>query len=163
MASRSDFDILQAREFGLKTGKVRLRRDSTAFDPDPRSAMVSQDTIVNKLRELARNLWWTWQPHVIELFRELDPVLWRETDHNPVVFLDQIPPEQLVRRASEMALISRIDYAFRRLNEYLENKDSWGTAARLHPACPPRGLLLDGVRPARKPADLLWRPRRAGR
>ncbi|QDV34836.1 alpha-glucan family phosphorylase [Tautonia plasticadhaerens] len=88
--------------------------------------MVSQDTIINKLRELARNLWWTWQPHVIELFRELDPVLWRETDHNPVVFLDRIPPEQLVRRASEMALISRIDYAFRRLNEYLENKDSWG-------------------------------------
>ncbi|MEW4569084.1 alpha-glucan family phosphorylase [Tautonia sp. JC769] len=88
--------------------------------------MVSQDTIINKLRELARNLWWTWQPHVVELFRELDPVLWRETDHNPVVFLDRIPPEQLVQRASEMALISRIDYAFRRLNEYLENRDSWG-------------------------------------
>ena len=88
--------------------------------------MVSQDLIVSKLRDLARNLWWTWQPHVVELFRELDPVLWRETDHNPVVFLDRIPPDQLVRRASEMALISRIDYAFRRLNEYLENRDSWG-------------------------------------
>ena len=57
--------------------------------------MVSQDLIVNKLRELARNLWWTWQPNVVELFRELDPVLWRETDHNPVVFLDRIPPDQL--------------------------------------------------------------------
>lgn len=88
--------------------------------------MVSQDLLVRKLRELARNLWWTWQPHVIELFRELDPVLWRETDHNPVEFLKKIPPDQLMRRASEMALISRIDYAFRRLNEYLANHESWG-------------------------------------
>ncbi len=88
--------------------------------------MISQEQIVNKLRELARNLWWTWQPNVIELFRELDPGLWHETDHNPVEFLDRIPQDQLVRRASEMALISRIDYASRRLNEYLPNNESWG-------------------------------------
>ena len=26
---------------------------------------------------LAHNLWWTWQPEVVALFRELDPVRWR--------------------------------------------------------------------------------------
>jgi starch phosphorylase len=87
---------------------------------------VGQQPVVEKLRELARNLWWTWQPNVINLFRELDPILWRVTDHNPIEFLKKIPPEQLERRAAEMALHSRIDYAFRRLNEYLKNNDSWG-------------------------------------
>src|SRR5262249_53959131 len=48
------------------------------------------------------------------------------TDHNPIEFLKRIPPEQLERRAAEMALHSRIDYAFRRLGEYLKNVDSWG-------------------------------------
>jgi starch phosphorylase len=88
--------------------------------------MAGQAQIVDRLRELARNLWWTWQPNVINLFRDLDPILWRTTDHNPVEFLKKISPEQLERRAAEMALHSRIDYAFRRLHDYLKNDDSWG-------------------------------------
>lgn len=88
--------------------------------------MVGQAHLVERLRELARNLYWTWQPSVINLFRDLDPVLWRDTDHNPIEFLERIPEEQLVSRASELALHSRIDNAFRRLHEYLKNDDSWG-------------------------------------
>ena len=61
------------------------------------------------------------------MFRELDPALWRKVDHNPVEFLKRLPAEQLERRAAEMALDSRIDYAFRRLAEYLKNTDSWGS------------------------------------
>ncbi|MGP0068338.1 MAG: alpha-glucan family phosphorylase [Isosphaeraceae bacterium] len=88
--------------------------------------MVGRTQLIDKLRELARNLWWTWQPNVIALFRELDPALWRKVDHNPVEFLKRLPAEQLERRAAEMALDSRIDYAFRRLTEYLKDTDSWG-------------------------------------
>lgn len=89
--------------------------------------MAGQSRLYEKLRELGRNLWWTWQPNVISLFRELDPELWRQLDHNPVEFLKRLPVEQLERRAAEMALESRIDYAFRRLSEYLKNTDSWGS------------------------------------
>ena len=89
--------------------------------------MVGQTQLIDKLRELGRNLWWTWQPNVIALFRELDPALWRKVDHNPVEFLKRLPAEQLERRAAEMALDSRIDYAFRRLAEYLQDTDSWGS------------------------------------
>jgi starch phosphorylase len=85
-----------------------------------------QADLLEKLRELARNFWWTWQPNVVEMFRELDPTLWRQTGHNPVEFLQRLSHDQLSKRASEMALHSRVDYAFRRLNEYLKNDDSWG-------------------------------------
>ncbi len=88
--------------------------------------MLGQAKVVDKLRELARNLWWTWQPNVTGLFREIDAVLWRETDHNPIEFLKKISPEQVERLTGEAALHSRIDYAFRRLNEYVKNTDSWG-------------------------------------
>ena len=117
--------------------------------------MVGQSQLVDKLRELARNLWWVWQPNVIALFRELDPALWRKVDHNPVEFLKRLPAEQLERRAAEMALDSRIDYAFRRLAEYLQGHRFLGVGPRLDPAGPAGGLLLGRVRPAREPADLL--------
>ncbi len=90
-------------------------------------SLDGQSQLVARLRELARNLWWTWQPNVVALFRELDPALWRRVDHNPIEFLTRLPAEQLERRAAEMALDSRIDYAFRRLSEYLKDRQSWGS------------------------------------
>ena len=43
-----------------------------------------------------------------------------------MAFLNQITPEEIEERASELVLHSRINYAFRRLNEYLENDKTWG-------------------------------------
>jgi starch phosphorylase len=88
--------------------------------------MAGQVNVVEKLRELTRNLWWTWQPNDLTLFHILDPDLWRETNHNPVEFLDRIPSDVLEAAAEETALHSRIDYAFRRLSEYLKSDESWG-------------------------------------
>ena len=79
-----------------------------------------------ELRELARNLWWTWQPSVIALFRDLDPSFWREVNHNPVAFLSRFPPDLLKQRASELALEARVNHAFHRLQDYLERGQSWG-------------------------------------
>ena len=87
------------------------------------------DTNINlhkRLRALADNLWWTWHPEVISLFTDLDPHLWRQVDHNPIAFLQQVTREQIEERASELVLHSRINYAFRRLNEYIEQYKTWG-------------------------------------
>lgn len=81
----------------------------------------------DRLRALAMNLWWTWHPEVINLFIDIDHELWRKTRHNPIAFLNQITPEQLEKRASALVLQSRINYAFRRLNEYMERERTWGS------------------------------------
>jgi len=79
-----------------------------------------------RLSALAHNLWWAWDDDTVSLFRELDPVLWRECDHNPILLLQQIPTAQLEARASQLALHGRINYAYRRLQEYLQSKHTWG-------------------------------------
>ncbi len=78
------------------------------------------------LRELARNLWWSWHTNAIALFRDLDPDLWRSVNHNPIAFLAEMPPDRLNQLAVELALESRINHATHRLHEYMENKQSWG-------------------------------------
>lgn len=87
---------------------------------------LSPQTIYDKCTALARNLWWTWHPEVINLFRDLDPIRWRQLDHNPIALLAEFTPERLEMRASELALYSRINYAFRRLKEYMNNTQTWG-------------------------------------
>jgi len=80
----------------------------------------------DKCTALARNLWWSWQPEVINLFRDLDPIRWRQLDHNPIALLSEFTPERLEMRAAELVLYSRINHAFRRLKEYLAETPLWG-------------------------------------
>jgi starch phosphorylase len=79
-----------------------------------------------RLSVLARNLWWAWHPEVISIFTDLDPQAWREVDHNPIAFLARVTPEKIEERATELVLHSRINYAFRRLNEYMNKEKTWG-------------------------------------
>ncbi len=86
---------------------------------------VSPLSLYDKCVALARNLWWSWQPDVIDLFRELDPIRWRQLDHNPVTLLAEFTPERLEMRSSELVLDSRINHAHRRLKEYLTSSQHW--------------------------------------
>lgn len=79
-----------------------------------------------KLWALARNLWWSWDQDSTSLFRDLDPVRWRELNHNPIALLAEIPLSKLERRAGELVLHGRINYAYRRQQEYLQADRTWG-------------------------------------
>jgi starch phosphorylase len=39
------------------------------------------------LQRVAYNLWWSWEPDAINLFRRLDAEMWHATRHNPVEML----------------------------------------------------------------------------
>ncbi|HLK09848.1 MAG TPA: alpha-glucan family phosphorylase [Candidatus Binatia bacterium] len=86
-------------------------------------------SLLERLRRLAGNLWWTWQPEIIAIFRDLDPELWRAVNHNPVAFLALASPPQLEARAEELAIDGRINLAFRRLEQYLRDPAAWGATA----------------------------------
>jgi starch phosphorylase len=80
-----------------------------------------------RLWSLARNLWWSWDHDAVSLFRDLDPVRWRQLNQNPVSLLSELPLAKLESRAAELVLHSRINYAYRRLQEYLHADRTWGT------------------------------------
>ena len=79
-----------------------------------------------RLWALARNLWWSWDHNSSSLFLDLDPARWSELNHNPVALLNEIPLAKLETRAAELMLHSRVNYAYRRMLEYLEADRTWG-------------------------------------
>ena len=80
-----------------------------------------------RLWTLARNLWWSWDHNSSSLFLDLDPARWNELNHNPVALLGEMPLAKLETRAAELMLHSRVNYAYRRMLEYLEADRTWGT------------------------------------
>ncbi len=92
----------------------------------PAANEVGAEALYEKCMALAKNLWWSWHPEVTSIFRDVDPIRWRQLDHNPIALLREFTPERLAVRASEMVLHSRVNYAYRRLHEYMENQGTWG-------------------------------------
>lgn len=89
--------------------------------------MAEQKSLHEKLTELSRNLWWSWQPDVSEIYRQIDPTRWSELSHNPVTLLQEWDPERLDARATEMVLHSRVHAAYRKWRKYMSSNDTWGS------------------------------------
>ena len=81
-----------------------------------------------RLWTLARNLWWSWDNDTNGLFRDIDPLRWRRLNHNPISLLSEIPLATLEQRLGELVLHGRINYAYRRLQEYLHDDHTWGAS-----------------------------------
>jgi starch phosphorylase len=81
-----------------------------------------------RLWALARNVWWSWDPDCIALFRDLNPMRWRKLNQNPIALLSEMPLVEIERRATELVLHSRINYCYRRQQEYLNADQTWGAA-----------------------------------
>ena len=92
------------------------------------SGLKDETAAQRRLQQLALNLWWTWQPDVIGLFRELDPAAWRETNHNPIALLKRLGQDEVADRIDRRSLESRINFQYRRLEEYLTSERTWCTA-----------------------------------
>jgi starch phosphorylase len=80
---------------------------------------------LERLPELARNLWWSWHPEARDLFRLLDETLWREIRHNPVRLLREIAPERLARAAEDPDVRRRYATVVAAFDRALSRRGSW--------------------------------------
>ena len=76
------------------------------------------------LRELALNLWWTWNNEALSLFRHLDSELWEESYHDPVAMLGKISQEQLHAAAKNEVFLAHLDVIHKKFKAYL-SASSW--------------------------------------
>ncbi|MGH7681851.1 MAG: alpha-glucan family phosphorylase, partial [Candidatus Eiseniibacteriota bacterium] len=83
---------------------------------------------LERLPELAQNLWWSWHSDARDLFRGLDETLWRETHHNPVRLLHEISPERLARAAAQPDIQRRVASVLQAFDAATRGGDTWWRA-----------------------------------
>jgi starch phosphorylase len=86
---------------------------------------------INRLGELAYNLWWTWQPNAQRLFSRIDNDLWERLSHNPILLLRQVERAALNEAAQDNQYLVLYDSVFAAFDNYLESTDTWSD--RTHP------------------------------
>jgi glycogen phosphorylase len=80
---------------------------------------------LSRLPEIAYNLWWSWNPDARELFKRLDLIGWRATQHNPVQMLREMSSEQLEEATRDSNLYRHYQKVLLKFDREMANGHTW--------------------------------------
>ncbi|MFN7915271.1 MAG: alpha-glucan family phosphorylase [Vicinamibacterales bacterium] len=80
---------------------------------------------INKLDQLAVDLWWSWNADGREVFRRLDYTLWKATAHNPVRMLWVVQREKIEAAAKSPDFLVAYDRAVASLDSARAAHNTW--------------------------------------
>jgi glycogen phosphorylase/synthase len=75
------------------------------------------------LKELANNLWWSWNTEAETLFKRMDPSLWDEVRHNPKLLLEKIDYKRLLVLEDDDEFVADLRKIYGIFEEYIKRPD----------------------------------------
>lgn len=87
---------------------------------------------LEKLLDIARNLWWCWNPDGVDLFFRIDRELWTKVEHNPIRLLGEVSQERLEELSVNASFLAHLDKVAASLEAYMANGE-WRSR---HPNAP---------------------------
>ncbi|WP_261807659.1 alpha-glucan family phosphorylase [Paenibacillus sp. N3.4] len=79
---------------------------------------------INRLSDLAYNLWFSWNHDALELFARIDPVQWKQSGHNPVRLLHEASESQLQQLSEDPDFLQSYQQVIAQFDDYL-NGSTW--------------------------------------
>lgn len=80
---------------------------------------------IERLNDLAYNLWWAWNPDAIDLFKRIDPILWDSVSHSPIEMLRRTSRAVFNQRANDKDFLAAYDKVMEEFDAYMGKKDTW--------------------------------------
>ncbi|MDQ3780219.1 MAG: alpha-glucan family phosphorylase [Chloroflexota bacterium] len=89
--------------------------------------VVALPRAINRLSDLAMNLWWSWNPEATALFRDLSPDLWESVHRSPLPLLQQVSDERLTAVAADPSYRARYQAVVEQFDAMRANRgaDTW--------------------------------------
>ncbi|HPR17378.1 MAG TPA: alpha-glucan family phosphorylase [Candidatus Cloacimonadota bacterium] len=71
------------------------------------------------LKELANNLWTTWDADAFRLFNRVDPAVFRRFDHNPQKVLQEVSAERLQELTQNPGFMNEMSLVYKKFNAFM--------------------------------------------
>lgn len=75
---------------------------------------------LNKLDELAQNIWWAWDSEAKKLFREIDRPVWKEAESSPVQLLNLLNYDKLDALANNEEFTNKVNIVYDKFKAYMD-------------------------------------------
>src|SRR5262245_53030741 len=79
---------------------------------------------LSALRDIAFNLWWTWNKEARQVFIDMERETWETCGHNPVSMLGRISPARLKQLSEDAGFLASLDRIKQELDKYL-TAETW--------------------------------------
>ncbi|KER10487.1 MAG: alpha-glucan phosphorylase [[Candidatus Thermochlorobacteriaceae] bacterium GBChlB] len=77
------------------------------------------------LKQLSKNLWWSWNGEAQALFAELSPRLWSKFNHNPSEVMMNVSEQELTARLADTAFSAQVSHVLKKFYDYLGSNTTW--------------------------------------
>lgn len=79
---------------------------------------------IERLSEIANNLWWSWNTEFLKLFKTIDIDLWEQCGKNPVKFLKLVDQEKLEKIAEDPEFLKEYNKNVENFEDYMDSKNN---------------------------------------
>ena len=115
VSSQNDFiqnPFKKAEVFAVNSKKEQARFNLLSVE-------VPLPSKLEKLNELAYNVWSSWDKESRALFKSMNPTLWEYFDHSPMKLLKSIPYNELVTLSEDEDFIQRYEKVYASFRKYM--------------------------------------------
>ena len=77
---------------------------------------------LNKLQEIAYNLWWVWSSDAKNIFRYIDNEAWHRAQSNPVMLLNIISYDKMLELSEDAKFMAQLDKTYAEFRAYMDEK-----------------------------------------
>ncbi|MDQ2937272.1 MAG: DUF3417 domain-containing protein, partial [Acidobacteriota bacterium] len=88
-------------------------------DKNPFGEAAALPIPLQTLERLSWNYWWSWSPDGASCFRDLDPAVWEECEHNPRLLLARVSEYRLAEMATDPVYLKRIENLGKGFDHYM--------------------------------------------
>ena len=137
-----DIAVAKALDAGLEL-KASISDRTTAYFSGSASVTPTLHSFISysalpkpiaRLRELANNIWWCWNPACWELFSRIAPDYWQKSNHNPIKCLENASAEALAEVVVDAAYMSLYEETLKAFDQYMARKcEPCGEISSEHP------------------------------
>jgi len=117
------------RDEPRELSEVLLREDTVARKPHEvpvwKDIYIQSDVPgrLSALKELASNLWWSWNDEAQDLFRRIDPSLWEETKQNPCMLIERVDYKRLKVLSEDEEFLADLESVYSEFRDYMNRPD----------------------------------------
>ncbi len=113
----------------------------SSYEPEKKILIPSEfshvPSRISGLVPLAYNLWWSWNPGARMLYKRLDRSKWKESVHNPIKMLRELPDDILVSASLDKAYLHDYDLIMDEFARAISDEDHWFSQICKEPECLP--------------------------
>ncbi len=77
------------------------------------------------LREIAQNIWWSWNTDARQLIESIDEEIWEEVEHNPISLLNRVSYERFSELENNEIFVQKMNAVYSKLQKYIDERSNY--------------------------------------